>query len=43
MYAHASRYSGKTREATVLEAKNALDELIKLASPQEDQVAVETA
>lgn len=38
MYAHATRYAGRTREAIVQEARAALDELIKAANPQADEV-----
>lgn len=38
MYAHASRYSGRTREAIVLEARAALDELMKASNPQADDL-----
>jgi sugar phosphate isomerase/epimerase len=39
MYAHPSRYTGRTREAILQEAKVALDDLIKAANPQTDEVA----
>jgi sugar phosphate isomerase/epimerase len=38
MYAHPTRYTGRTREAIVQEARAALDELIKAAHPQADEV-----
>lgn len=39
LFAHPSRYSGRTREAAVQEARAALDELIKVANPQADEVS----
>ncbi len=39
MYAHPTRYTGRTREAIVQEARAALDELIKVTNPQADEVS----
>ena len=36
MFADRSRYPGRTREAVVQEAKNHLEELVKLAAPSEE-------
>ncbi len=39
LFPHASRFTGRTREANVLEAKTALDDLLKVVAPQDDTLA----